>query len=161
MGPGSHTKAEQIGLRGLIILVVEDSTETAFTLNRLFQGQGAVKVELKASARQALRWLNDPAQPYPDLVVIDYHLAGDMTGMDLALEMRKQPHLRQIKRVSYSSMEEEELRRALRDVDQPDDPVYHAIVPKPQRTAVLVRHMADLLKLQQLNELVEKLSFLA
>ena len=149
-----------IGLQGLLVLVVEDSTETAFTLTRLFQGYGAFKVELKASVRQALQRLNDPAQPTPDLVVIDYHLAGDLTGLDLALELRKQPHLRQIKRVSYSSMNEEDLRRAIRDVDLPDDPIYHVIVNKPQKTAVLVRHMADLLKRQQLDELVQKLSAL-
>ena len=149
-----------IGLQGLLVLVIEDSTETAFTLTRLFQGYGAFKVELKASVRQALQRLNDPAQPAPDLAVIDYHLAGDLTGLDLALEMRKQPHLRQIKRVSYSSMNEEDLRRAIRDVDSPDDPVYHAIVGKPQKSAVLVRHLADLLKRQQLDELVQKLSAL-
>jgi hypothetical protein len=34
-----------IGLQGLLVLVVEDSTETAFTLTRLFQGYGAFKVE--------------------------------------------------------------------------------------------------------------------
>ena len=149
-----------IGLQGLLVLVVEDSTETAFTLTRLFQGYGAFKVELKASVRQALQRLNDPAQPTPDLVVIDYHLVGDMTGLDLALELRKQPHLRQIKRVSYSSMNEEDLRRAIRDVDSPGDPVYHVIVGKPQKTAVLVQHMADLVKRQQLDELVQKLSSL-
>jgi CheY-like chemotaxis protein len=149
-----------IGLQGLLVLVVEDSTETAFTLTRLFQGYGAFKVELKASVRQALQRLNDPAQPTPDLVVIDYHLVGDLTGLDLALELRKQPHLRQIKRVSYSSMNEEDLRRAIRDVDSPDDPVYHVIVGKPQKTAVLVQHIADLVKRQQLDELVKKLSAL-
>ena len=149
-----------IGLQGLLVLVVEDSTETAFTLTRLFQGYGAFKVELKASVRQALQRLNDTSQPTPDLVVIDYHLVGDLTGLDLALEMRKQPHLRQIKRVSYSSMNEEDLRRAIRDADSPDDPVYHVIVAKPQKTAVLVQHMAELVKRQQLDELVQKLSAL-
>ena len=149
-----------IGLQGLLVLVVEDSTETAFTLTRLFQGYGAFKVELKASVRQALQRLNDSSQPTPDLVVIDYHLVGDLTGLDLALEMRKQPRLRQIKRVSYSSINEEDLRRAIRDVDSPDDPIYHVIVAKPQKTAVLVQHMADLVKRQQLDELVQKLSAL-
>src|SRR5215218_9102076 len=98
-----------IGLQGLLVLVVEDSTETAFTLTRLFQGYGAFKVELKASVRQALQRLNDQTQPTPDLVVIDYNLVGERTGLDLALEMRKQPHLRHIKRVSYSSMDVDEL----------------------------------------------------
>lgn len=149
-----------IGLQGLLVLVVEDSTETAFTLTRLFASYGAFKVELKASARQALARLNDPAQPLPDLAVIDYHLSGELTGLDLALEMRKQPRLRQIKRVSYSSLDEADLRRAAADADLPGDPVYHAIVPKPQKAAVLVRHMADLVKRQQLEELVQKLAVL-
>jgi CheY-like chemotaxis protein len=160
MTPLSPSDSGSIGLKGLLILVVEDSGETALSLTRVFQGQGAFKVELKASVRQALQRLNDPAQPLPDLVVIDHTLVGERTGLDLALEMQKQSHLRHIKRVSYSSIDGDKLRRATQPYDAPDDPVYHAIVPKPQSTTVLMRHLADLLKMQQLDELVQKIATL-
>jgi CheY-like chemotaxis protein len=154
------TSLPPIGLKGLLILVVEDSTETAFALERLFRQYGAFKVELRASVGQALQRMNDPTQPTPDLVVIDNHLVGERKGLELALEMRKQPALQHIKRVSYSSVAEEDIRKAAAPHDSPDNPVYHAIVSKPQKTAVLVRHMAELLKMQQLDELAQKLSAL-
>lgn len=144
-----------VGLRGLMILVVEDSSETMFTLRRLFQGNGAFQVELCASVRKALHRLHDASRPLPDVAVIDYNLVGEQTGLDLALAMRTDPRLRDIKRVSYSS---EDLVWRTRGMDAGGEPVYHLIVPKPQKSVILMQQMAALFKIQHLDDLVRRLA---
>lgn len=118
-------------LEGLFILVVEDASDIGFDLNRLMLRAGAVGVDLRVSAERTMERLATP--PYPDLVLIDYHLRGERTGIDLALWMREQEVLLQhgTKRVLFSGVSSRHIEQALRDVPSTDDnPVFHAIITK-------------------------------
>jgi CheY-like chemotaxis protein len=126
-------------LQGRHILLIEDSVEMVTSLSAFFRAQGARLVEAQPSALRAKKRLASP--PVPDLVLLDYRLNGSMTGTDLALWMREQPHLAQVIRVSFSAVARE---HALRGA--PDEGVYHAMIQKPVRLATLVEQMATLLR---------------
>jgi response regulator RpfG family c-di-GMP phosphodiesterase len=133
------TTTPRAALQGLHILLIEDSVEMVTNLSAFFRAQGARLVEAQPSALRAKKRLQSP--PVPDIVLLDFRLNGSMTGTDLALWMREQPHLAQVLRVSFTAVARE---HALRGA--PDDRVYHAMLQKPVRLATLVEQMAALLR---------------
>lgn len=124
-------------LRGLIILVVEDNPATALILTQGLRRSGTHLVEIKASAGQARKRLEE--EPVPHLVILDDNLSGTITGTDLALWMRDQPALQDTLRVSYSFADHEYIQARL-----PDDAVYHDIITKPILLQDLVNRLAAL-----------------
>ncbi|NJK81272.1 MAG: response regulator [Chloroflexaceae bacterium] len=132
-------------LEGVRILVVEDTADVALGLSEGLRRAGALTVEIKASARQARRRLEQ--EPLPDLVLLDQHITGEETGLDIALWMREQPALQQIVRVSYSGTNPEDLRTRC-----PDDTVFHALITKPIPIPQLIEKLAALLHHAPSNE---------
>lgn len=126
-------------LEGLHLLLIEDSVEMVTNLAAFFRSHGARLVESQPSALRAQKRLQSP--PAPDIVLLDFKLNGSMTGTDLAVWMRSQPHLEHVLRVSFSAVTRE---RALRGA--PDEGVYHAMIQKPVRLATLTAKLAELAK---------------
>ncbi len=124
-------------LQGLHFLLIEDSVDMVTNLSSFFRAQGARLVESQPSALRAKKRLQSP--PAPDVVLLDFKLNGSLTGTDLALWMREQPHLARVLRVSFTAVTRE---RALRGA--PDEGVYHAMIQKPVRLAALVEQIANL-----------------
>ncbi|NJP07364.1 MAG: response regulator [Chloroflexaceae bacterium] len=125
-------------LQGVSLLLVEDAADIALSLSEVFRYAGAAKVEIKASARQARKRL--VVDPAPDMVLLDQHIAGGETGVQLALWMREQPGLHQTLRISYSGSDPDELRNQC-----PDNQVFHAIITKPIPIPHLVEALTNLL----------------
>ncbi|NTV64823.1 MAG: response regulator [Oscillochloris sp.] len=124
-------------LRGLSILIVEDSAEIAFDLSDGLRQAGAASVELKASVRQARKRLETP--PPPSIVLLDNNLVGVETGLDLALWIRTQPRLTQALRISYSGSDPAQIQ-----ANCPDSHVFHALIIKPIPLPTLITQIADL-----------------
>lgn len=68
------------------VLLVEDDLFIAFVTKDLMEGSG-YKVRHESDGLSALLHFEDEDQ-LPDLVVSDMNLAGDMTGAELAAEIR-------------------------------------------------------------------------
>jgi CheY-like chemotaxis protein len=135
-------------LYGLYVLIVEDAADLAFTMQSLFLRHGALGVDLRVSADAARERMR--TTPYPDIVLLDYRLrarpGGEQTsGLDVALWMREQDHLRLhgTKRVLFSGIASDIVDVALRDVaNPPGDPVFHLVAQKGE---VGVREIVALL----------------
>ncbi len=123
-------------LKGLRILIIEDSAGIAMDVSSGFRMAGARTVEVKASMRQAKKRLAE--EPLPDIALIDYNIVGEETGLDLALWMRSQSTLSHILRILYSGSDMANVRAKL-----PDSDVFHQMIAKPAPLAVLIQQIAD------------------
>src|SRR5215475_10260883 len=70
---GHRSEADSSALRGLRVLLVEDSWHLAIGLSNLLQALGADVVGPAASAAEAERLISDPP---PDAALIDFNLRG-------------------------------------------------------------------------------------
>ncbi|GGH12483.1 hypothetical protein GCM10007036_10330 [Alsobacter metallidurans] len=68
------------------VILVEDDLFGAFVIKDLLEGSGYI-VRHESDGLAALLHFEDEDQ-LPDIVVSDMHLAGEMTGAELALEVR-------------------------------------------------------------------------
>jgi PAS domain S-box-containing protein len=90
-----------LGATKLQILLVEDNVDVAEVTCGLLEQLGH-RVSLVGSAAEALRWLTE-AERAPDLVVSDVVMAGDMNGLGLARELRRErPEIRVLLVTGYS-----------------------------------------------------------
>src|ERR1700754_1564480 len=67
------------------ILIVEDQFIEANNVRLILKGAGYAVLSLAASVSQALEGLQHES---PDLVLVDIHLEGDQTGIDLAMILK-------------------------------------------------------------------------
>jgi signal transduction histidine kinase len=99
--PGDRAPPSPRGTTLLRILLVEDNADVAEVTCSLLEQLGH-RVSLVGSAAGALRWLAE-AEQAPDLVVSDIVMAGDMNGLGLARELRRErPELRVLLVTGYS-----------------------------------------------------------
>lgn len=93
------------------ILVVDDNPDLAASLAELLKIDGYDDVAVAHDGRAALEAMIEKP---PGLVICDLGLPGGMDGLDLALECRKLPSLRNVRLVAMSGYGDREYRnRAL------------------------------------------------
>jgi CheY-like chemotaxis protein len=98
---GDHAPSTPRGTTKLQILLVEDNADVAEVTCGLVEQLGH-RVSVVGSAAGALRWLAEVEQA-PDLVVSDIVMAGEMNGLGLARELRReQPHIPVLLVTGYS-----------------------------------------------------------
>lgn len=133
------------GLRGLRLLVVENDARTALHLSEAFRRAGVQRIEIKASAWQARQRLQQ--EPIPHVVLLDYSIVGEDTGLDVALWMREQPALVGTLRILYTGTDVEKIETRL-----PDDTVFQRILHKPLPLPTLIEEVAAVVRSQQATE---------
>ena len=85
---GDYAPSAPLATMKLQILLVEDNADVAEVTCGLIEQLGH-RVSHVGSAAGALRWLTEAGQA-PDLVVSDVVMAGDMNGLGLARELRRE-----------------------------------------------------------------------
>jgi signal transduction histidine kinase len=121
-------KAEQRprSLKGLDVLVVEDSEDTLELLSAIFRAEGA-NVISAASAAQALQSAKDRR---PDVVISDIGMP-DVDGYEFLRQLKKLPGLDGVPAVAVSGYASEEDRQRALSVG------YLTLIPKPVDVDVL------------------------
>lgn len=71
--------------RHIKILIVEDEALAVMTLQDIFIRWGYDLCQPSATAEKAMKHVEEEQ---PDVVLIDIHLAGEMSGLEFAREMR-------------------------------------------------------------------------
>ncbi|MFK7755239.1 MAG: PAS-domain containing protein [Sedimentitalea sp.] len=74
-------------IEGLVVVLVENDTDLSRALAMLIEDRGGIVLEV-ANARAALELLGD-VDLEPDAVVLDYHLDGGPTGVDVLEVIRR------------------------------------------------------------------------
>jgi len=72
---------------GACVLLVEDDLKVAESLKMLFESAG-YKIGIASSKQEAIASMNDIGAA-PDVIVSDYHLIGESTGVDTIVALRK------------------------------------------------------------------------
>ncbi|MFC4638461.1 response regulator [Deinococcus hohokamensis] len=77
----------------LHILLVEDSTSDLVLAQDVFSlHQDRIHLTMRTSAADALAYLNDPASPRTDVILMDLHLPG-MSGLEALAAIKHSPEL--------------------------------------------------------------------
>jgi CheY-like chemotaxis protein len=79
--------------------------------------------------------------PRPDIILIDVHIVGDQSGLDVARWLRQQPTLQHTLRILHTSADPEMIQQ-----QSPDDQLFHAIISKPVPLHSLIEQLARLLQ---------------
>jgi CheY-like chemotaxis protein len=124
-------------LAGLHVVVVDDDRQVAEDVGTGLRWAGVASVDVAVTARQVQQRLLCP--PIPHIVLIDFWLIGQQTGLDVALWLREQPALQYAIRVLYTSADVPVIQRLC-----PDDQVFHAIISKPVALPSLIEQLARL-----------------
>jgi len=124
---------ESRSLKGLNVLVVEDSEDTLTLLSRIFQTEGA-NVISATSAADALKFAKDCR---PDVVISDIGMP-DVDGYEFLRQLKKLPGLDGIPAIAVSGYASEEDRHRALAVG------YLTLVPKPVDVDVLFKLLHDL-----------------
>lgn len=82
------------------ILVIEDNYETWVLLQTIFEKLGM----MARYASDGEEGLDEVYNWKPDVVVLDYMLAGAMNGLTIALKLRSDPHTRDLPLIAFSAM---------------------------------------------------------
>jgi CheY-like chemotaxis protein len=89
VGPVSSKAALGITLDGKLIVIVEDEPAVRSGLEALLRGWGATLLSFDSvAACNAWATQCDPAQPRPDLLIVDYRLEAGVTGVDAINALR-------------------------------------------------------------------------
>ena len=121
-------KVEQkpYSLKGLEVLVVEDSLDTLTLLSAMFAREGA-SVVTASSANEALTWARSNR---PDIVVSDIGMP-EVDGYDLLQQLKQIPGMNGVPAIAISGYASDEDRRRALKVG------YTALIPKPIDADVL------------------------
>jgi PAS domain S-box-containing protein len=97
--PASMSRSEERGIRSLSVLYAEDDEVNAELVRQLVTMRRGVSLRVAVNGALALE--SARADP-PDLMLVDMNL-GDMTGIELALELRRDRTTRSIRLVALSA----------------------------------------------------------
>jgi CheY-like chemotaxis protein len=92
---------------GTKVLIVEDEAVTALHLRRELSGIGYIVTGVATAGAQALKMIDEV---FPDIVLMDIHLKGDMDGIETARRIPRYLHIPVVYLTAYS--EDTTLKRA-------------------------------------------------
>jgi CheY-like chemotaxis protein len=134
--PAGKAPERERPLRGQYLVIVESDLKTGSLLAAILKQLGAAIVEVRTGMDHAKHLLVD--MPAPDMVLIDQTLSGGTTGIDVALWMQTQTHLRRTLRVLLSGAPPEVMTQWI------DRGLFHAMLAKPVKIVELKEQLSDL-----------------
>ncbi len=121
-------------LKGKVLLVVEDATDTREALQRIYTRRGC-RVLTAASAEEALEML---AEERPDIIISDIGLPRK-SGLDLMTALRVRPEFRDVAAIALSGLGREQ------DIRAANEAGFDLHLLKPVDMAVLDKAMVEAL----------------
>lgn len=93
MEPARDPEVRMLGLRGAVVVIVDDEETARFTLDHMIHGiDPGLSTFLFAGGAEALSWLSDHD---PDLIITDWRMPG-MTGTELIGKLRRDGRLQHV-----------------------------------------------------------------
>ncbi len=135
--PGAGAEAEAAGAgpnsRPYTVLYAEDNPVNVELLRQVLKLRPACCLQVAANGEQALRMAQ---QEPPDLMLVDMHL-GDMTGLELAAHLARDPRLSGLPRIVLSADASPDQTRAAQAAG------FVAYLTKPLNVAQLLRNIDE------------------
>jgi len=116
-----------VQLRHALLLVEDSSDDEALSLRGINTCGVPCTVHVARHGKEALETLLSSDTPWPDLVVLDFHLPG-INGLEILRELRKHDMTRRVPVVMLSSLaSDDQVLDCLEEgansfVEKPDDP---------------------------------------
>ncbi|HET7792497.1 MAG TPA: PAS domain S-box protein [Rhizobacter sp.] len=130
---GGDTAPGALPLSPFTVLYAEDNPVNVELVRQVLKMRPACRLVVASSGEQALRLAQ---QERPDLLLVDMHL-GDMSGLDLARHLARDPQLRQVPRIVLSADASPDQARAAQAAG------FVAYLTKPLNVAQLLRSLDE------------------
>lgn len=136
------------GVEGALVFVVDDNEQNVELL-QAYLDQLPVEVETAMDGHEALKRMEDPEQPLPDLVLLDVMMPR-MSGFEVCQRLKDDPRTRGVPVMMVTALNE------LGDIERGVEAGTDDFLPKPVNRLELLTRVKSLLRVRHLKKELDR-----
>ena len=136
------------GVEGALIFVVDDNEQNVELLQAYLE-QLPVQVETAVDGHEAVKRMEDPDRPLPDLVLLDVMMPR-MSGFEVCQRLKEDPRTRAVPVMMVTALNE------LGDIERGVEAGTDDFLPKPVNRLELLTRVKSLLKVRHLKKELDR-----